>query len=114
MASWTFANSSSMVSPCVRIFEVRSIEPVRAGRANPLHMYISSQRLLTDAVVSPIVYTLDGLLVCFRCGYSLLAESHWLAACILVQTLRAAQANPEKYRDPIVRVAGHRDYFCGL
>ena len=29
-------------------------------------------------------------------------------------TLRAAQANPEEYRDLIVRVAGYSDYFCDL
>jgi len=29
-------------------------------------------------------------------------------------TLREAQANPEKYRDLIVRVAGYSDYFCDL
>ena len=29
-------------------------------------------------------------------------------------TLRAAQANPEKYRDFVVRVAGYSDYFCDL
>jgi formate C-acetyltransferase len=29
-------------------------------------------------------------------------------------TLRAAQRNPEKYRDLIVRVAGYSDYFCDL
>jgi len=31
-----------------------------------------------------------------------------------VETLRAAQQNPEKYRDLIVRVAGYSDYFCDL
>ena len=31
-----------------------------------------------------------------------------------VATLRAAQANPEQYRDLIVRVAGYSDYFCDL
>jgi formate C-acetyltransferase len=31
-----------------------------------------------------------------------------------VATLRAAQANPEAYRDLIVRVAGYSDYFCDL
>jgi pyruvate formate-lyase/glycerol dehydratase family glycyl radical enzyme len=31
-----------------------------------------------------------------------------------VETLRAAQANPDKYRDLIVRVAGYSDYFCDL
>jgi formate C-acetyltransferase len=29
-------------------------------------------------------------------------------------TLRRAQAEPEKYRDLIVRVAGYSDYFCDL
>jgi len=29
-------------------------------------------------------------------------------------TLRAAQANPEKYRDLVVRVAGYSDCFCDL
>jgi formate C-acetyltransferase len=29
-------------------------------------------------------------------------------------TLRAAQAQPEQYRDLIVRVAGYSDYFCDL
>jgi formate C-acetyltransferase len=29
-------------------------------------------------------------------------------------TLRAAQQNPEDYRDLIVRVAGYSDYFCDL
>lgn len=30
------------------------------------------------------------------------------------ETLRKAQANPESYRDLIVRVAGYSDYFCDL
>jgi pyruvate formate-lyase/glycerol dehydratase family glycyl radical enzyme len=30
------------------------------------------------------------------------------------ETLRAAQRNPEQYRDLIVRVAGYSDYFCDL
>jgi trans-4-hydroxy-L-proline dehydratase len=33
---------------------------------------------------------------------------------ITAETLRAAQAEPEKYRDLIVRVAGYSDYFCDL
>jgi formate C-acetyltransferase len=31
-----------------------------------------------------------------------------------VETLRSAQAEPDKYRDLIVRVAGYSDYFCDL
>jgi len=33
---------------------------------------------------------------------------------VAADTLRAAQANPEKYRDLVVRVAGYSDYFCDL
>ena len=33
---------------------------------------------------------------------------------VTAETLRAAQRNPEKYRDLIVRVAGYSDYFCDL
>jgi len=30
------------------------------------------------------------------------------------ETLRAAQRDPQSYRDLIVRVAGYSDYFCDL
>ncbi|MGA2992236.1 MAG: trans-4-hydroxy-L-proline dehydratase [Candidatus Korobacteraceae bacterium] len=33
---------------------------------------------------------------------------------VTAATLKAAQAEPEKYRDLIVRVAGYSDYFCDL
>ncbi len=33
---------------------------------------------------------------------------------VTAETLRAAQAKPEQYRDLIVRVAGYSDYFCDL
>jgi formate C-acetyltransferase len=33
---------------------------------------------------------------------------------VRADTLRAAQQNPEEYRDLIVRVAGYSDYFCDL
>jgi formate C-acetyltransferase len=33
---------------------------------------------------------------------------------VRADTLRKAQANPEDYRDLIVRVAGYSDYFCDL
>jgi formate C-acetyltransferase len=33
---------------------------------------------------------------------------------VRAETLRQAQANPENYRDLIVRVAGYSDYFCDL
>jgi formate C-acetyltransferase len=33
---------------------------------------------------------------------------------VTAETLWAAQREPEKYRDLIVRVAGYSDYFCDL
>jgi len=33
---------------------------------------------------------------------------------VKAETLRAAQADPDQYRDLIVRVAGYSDYFCDL
>jgi formate C-acetyltransferase len=33
---------------------------------------------------------------------------------VTADTLRAAQKDPEEYRDLIVRVAGYSDYFCDL
>jgi pyruvate-formate lyase len=33
---------------------------------------------------------------------------------VTAATLKAAQAEPEKYRELIVRVAGYSDYFCDL
>jgi len=33
---------------------------------------------------------------------------------VTAETLKAAQREPEKYRDLIVRVAGYSDYFCDL
>jgi formate C-acetyltransferase len=33
---------------------------------------------------------------------------------VTAETLRKAQADPQKYRDLIVRVAGYSDYFCDL
>lgn len=42
-------------------------------------------------------------------------EGHHIQLNVVdAQTLRAAQRNPEKYRDLIVRVAGYSDYFCDL
>jgi pyruvate formate-lyase/glycerol dehydratase family glycyl radical enzyme len=47
-------------------------------------------------------------------GYFRLDGHHIQFNVITAETLRAAQANPEKYRDLIVRVAGYSDYFCDL
>jgi formate C-acetyltransferase len=47
-------------------------------------------------------------------SYFALDGHHIQFNVVTAETLRAAQANPEKYRDLIVRVAGYSDYFCDL
>jgi len=47
-------------------------------------------------------------------GYFKLDGHHVQFNVVTAETLRAAQANPERYRDLIVRVAGYSDYFCDL
>jgi trans-4-hydroxy-L-proline dehydratase len=46
--------------------------------------------------------------------YFALGGHHIQFNVVTAETLREAQAQPEKYRDLIVRVAGYSDYFCDL
>ena len=56
---------------------------------------------------------LDGLAHLVR-GYFKLGGHHIQFNVVTKDNLRAAQSEPEKYRDLIVRVAGYSDYFCDL
>jgi formate C-acetyltransferase len=56
---------------------------------------------------------LDNLLHLVR-SYFKLDGHHIQFNVVTAETLRLAQAHPEKYRDLIVRVAGYSDYFCDL
>jgi formate C-acetyltransferase len=56
---------------------------------------------------------LDRLVQLVR-GYFNLDGHHIQFNVVDAATLRAAQQNPEQYRDLIVRVAGYSDYFCDL
>jgi formate C-acetyltransferase len=47
-------------------------------------------------------------------SYFKLDGHHIQMNVVTAETLREAQATPEKYRDLIVRVAGYSDYFCDL
>jgi formate C-acetyltransferase len=47
-------------------------------------------------------------------SYFRLGGHHIQFNVVTAATLRAAQADPEKHRDLIVRVAGYSDYFCDL
>jgi formate C-acetyltransferase len=56
---------------------------------------------------------LDGMVQLVRTYFKL--DGHHIQFNVVdVATLRAAQKNPENYRDLIVRVAGYSDYFCDL
>jgi formate C-acetyltransferase len=57
--------------------------------------------------------SLDKLAAIVR-TYFALGGHHIQFNVVTAETLRAAQAEPEKYRDLIVRVAGYSDYFCDL
>jgi len=56
---------------------------------------------------------LDGLVSLIR-AYFRLDGHHIQFNVVDAATLRAAQAEPERHRDLIVRVAGYSDYFCDL
>jgi formate C-acetyltransferase len=56
---------------------------------------------------------MDGLAHLVR-GYFKMGGHHIQFNVVTAATLRKAQANPEQYRDLIVRVAGYSDYFCDL
>jgi pyruvate formate-lyase/glycerol dehydratase family glycyl radical enzyme len=71
-----------------------------------LNLKFAPEVLTTDA-------GLDRLAQLVR-GYFALGGHHIQFNVVTAETLRAAQANPEKYRDLIVRVAGYSDYFCDL
>ena len=47
-------------------------------------------------------------------SYFLMDGHHIQFNIVDAETLRAAQKNPDQYRDLIVRVAGYSDYFCDL
>ena len=47
-------------------------------------------------------------------SYFKLGGHHVQFNVVNVETLRAAQEDPEKYKNLIVRVAGYSDYFCDL
>ena len=70
-----------------------------------------NQKFSPDALRSPA--DIDRLASIVR-TYFALGGHHIQFNVVTAETLRAAQANPEKYRDLIVRVAGYSDYFCDL
>jgi formate C-acetyltransferase len=71
-----------------------------------LNLKFSPDALQTDG-------DLDRLAAIVR-SYFALGGHHVQFNVVTAETLRAAQQDPEKHRDLIVRVAGYSDYFCDL
>jgi formate C-acetyltransferase len=72
--------------------------------------------LLNQKFTPQLLHDDEGLdkLVQFIRTYFKLDGHHIQFNVVDAATLRAAQKNPEQYRDLIVRVAGYSDYFCDL
>ena len=102
------------------------ISPVQgADRSGPTAVLKSAARMdhvrtggtLLNQKFSPQVLKdergLDSLVQLIRTYFKL--DGHHIQFNVIdAATLRAAQHNPEQYRDLIVRVAGYSDYFCDL
>ncbi len=91
--------------PTAAIRSVAKMDQVRTGGT-----------LLNQKFTPQVLESEDGLnaLVQLVRGYFTLDGHHIQFNVVDVETLKAAQANPEQYRSLIVRVAGYSDYFCDL
>ncbi len=91
--------------PTAVIKSVAKMDHVRTG-GTLLNQKFTPQLLQDDA-------GLDKLVQLVRTYFKL--DGHHIQFNVVdAETLRAAQENPEEYRDLIVRVAGYSDYFCDL
>ncbi len=91
--------------PTAVIKSVAKIDHARTG-GTLLNQKFTPQLLQDEA-------GLEGLVHLVR-TYFRLDGHHVQFNVVDAATLRAAQQNPEQYRDLIVRVAGYSDYFCDL
>jgi len=91
--------------PTAVIKSVAKMDHVRTG-GTLLNQKFTPQSLADDE-------GLDKLVSLVRTYFKL--DGHHIQFNVVdADTLRAAQRNPEQYRDLIVRVAGYSDYFCDL
>jgi formate C-acetyltransferase len=91
--------------PTAVVRSVAKMDHVRTG-GTLLNQKFTPQVLANDE-------GLDKLVQLVR-SYFKLDGHHIQFNVVDVETLKAAQANPEQYRSLIVRVAGYSDYFCDL
>jgi pyruvate-formate lyase len=91
--------------PTAAVKSVAKMDHARTG-GTLLNQKLTPRLLRDDA-------GLDKLVQLIRTYFKL--DGHHVQFNVLdADTLRAAQRNPEQYRDLIVRVAGYSDYFCDL
>jgi pyruvate formate-lyase/glycerol dehydratase family glycyl radical enzyme len=91
--------------PTAVIKSVAKMDHVRTG-GTLLNQKFTPQLLSDDEGLEKLVHLIR--------TYFKLDGHHIQFNVIEGATLRAAQQNPEQYRDLIVRVAGYSDYFCDL
>ena len=76
----------------------------------------SGGTLLNQRFLPDVLKGSDGLVKLSQLirGYFRLDGHHIQFNVVATEILKAAQENPEDYRDLLVRVAGYSDYFCDL
>ncbi len=91
--------------PTAVLKSAAKMDHVRTG-GTLLNQKFTPQLLTDDAGLDMLVHLVR--------TYFKLDGHHIQFNVVDAETLRAAQAHPEQYRDLIVRVAGYSDYFCDL
>jgi formate C-acetyltransferase len=91
--------------PTAVLRSAAKMDHVRTG-GTLLNQKFSPQVLDSDTDLTKFVHLIR--------AYFRLDGHHIQFNVVDANTLRSAKANPEQYRDLIVRVAGYSDYFCDL
>ena len=91
--------------PTAVIKSVSKFDHLRTG-GTLLNQKFTPQLLATDEGIEKLMHLIR--------AHFKLDNHHIQFNVVTADTLRKAQANPEKYRDLIVRVAGYSDYFVDL
>jgi len=91
--------------PTAVLKSASKIDHVKTG-GTLLNQKFSPQLLSSKEGIDKLAYLIR--------SYFKLDGHHIQFNVVNAAVLRAAQKNPEKYRNLIVRVAGYSDYFCDL
>ncbi|MCK4874119.1 MAG: glycyl radical protein [Phycisphaerales bacterium] len=93
------------LGPTAVLKSVGKMDHVRTG-GTLLNQKLAPELLETEEGLTNFVHLVR--------SYFLMDGHHIQFNVVTAETLRAAQREPEKHRDLIVRVAGYSDYFCDL